>query len=190
MFGIEGGIVMRLWIGAMLVAGALVAACDNGDSAPTTNAEEPGIETSVADVSETTTPGPVESGGGASLEEPCNFVADAEMSEILGKEVTGQVRGDGLCEYVPAETGSGGIELLIQDVTETSCDLIFSVGGFNTAEPVEGVGTDARFDGTGIPRLVVCFDERNTLVATLHADSADPKGALLAVAAGVESGLS
>jgi hypothetical protein len=109
------------------------------------------------------------------------------MSDLLGKNVTSEASGE-LCVYAPAD-GSGGIELLIQDVSDVGCELIFSVGSFNGDEPVDGVGTYAAYEAGTIPRMAVCFNEQATLITTMYAAPPDPKNVLLSVASSVENGL-
>ena len=120
---------------------------------------------------------------------PCSFLTDPQMSEILGKDVTSEASGDLLCVYAPAD-GSGGIELLLQDVSDVGCELVFSVGGFDDEDPVEGVGTYARYKVSGVSQMVVCYSELVTLAMTMYAEPSDPKAVLTAVATAVEQGLS
>jgi hypothetical protein len=111
------------------------------------------------------------------------------MSEILGKDVTSEASGDLLCIYAPAD-GSGGIELLLQDVSDVGCELVFSVGGFDDEDPVEGVGTYAKYKASGVSQMAVCYNELVTLAMTMYAEPSDPKAVLTAVATAVEQGLS
>ena len=120
---------------------------------------------------------------------PCSFLTDPQMSEILGKDVMSEASGDLLCIYAPAD-GSGGIELLLQDVSDVGCELVFSVGGFDDEDPVEGVGTYARYKVSGVSQMVVCYNELVTLAMTMYAEPSDPKAVLTAVATAVEQGLS
>lgn len=173
----------------LLVLSSLLASACSGDGsdvptstpASTTSVEEP-------DAPETTT---TAQGSEASsvVGAPCTFVSDAEMSDLLGKDVTSEAVDDLLCVYSPGD-GSGGIELLIQDVSDVGCELVFSVGGFEDEEPVEGVGTYAMYKASGVSQMAVCFDDRDTLTSTMYAEPSDPKAVLTAVAAAVEQGLS
>jgi hypothetical protein len=138
---------------------------------------------------ETTTTGAQENGASISLGAPCGFLSDSQMSEILGKDVTSEASGDLLFINAPAD-GSGGIELLLQDVSDVGCELLFSVGGFDDDEPVEGVGTYTKHKASGVSQMAVCYDELVTLAMTMYAEPSDPKAVLTAVATAVERGLS
>jgi len=112
------------------------------------------------------------------------------MSDLLGKEITGAASSDLLCAYTPADAGTGGIELLLQDVSDVGCELVFSVGGYEDEEPVDGLGSYAMYKASGVAQMAVCFDESVTLTATMYAEPADPKAVLSAVAAAVAEGFS
>lgn len=179
-----------------LVAVVFVLAACSGDSSEATDGPAEVTMSSAAapvsagsDVAAATTTAAPESDGSGSLGAPCSFLADAEMSELLGKDVTSQASGDLLCVYAPQD-GSGGIELLLQDVADVGCELGFSVGGFDDEEPVEGVGTYARYKSSGVTQMAVCYDEMATLAMTMYAEPADPLAVLTAVATAVEQGLS
>ena len=186
---------MKRLIG-VLVAGVVVVAACSGDGTdppagptetPTTVAAPAPTAGSPAESIVTTTGG---GDGPAVLGAPCSYLSDTAMGDILGKEVTGEASGDLLCVYIPADAGSGGIELLVQDVADVGCELVFSVGGFEDEEPVDGVGTYARYSASGVTQMAVCYDERVTLVATMYAEPPDPKAALIAVGKAVEDKLS
>jgi hypothetical protein len=68
--------------------------------------------------------------------------------------------------------------------------LVFSVGGFDDEDPVEGVGTYAMYKVSGVSQMVVCYSELVTLAMTMYAEPSDPKAVLTAVATAVEQGLS
>jgi hypothetical protein len=180
----------------MLVVVVVVVSACSGDSSDTSDGPTDAPTSSSAgpagggsDAPEATTTSAEESGGSVSLGAPCSFLTDPQMSEILGKDVTSEASGDLLCIYAPAD-GSGGIELLLQDVSDVGCELVFSVGGFDDEEPVEGVGTYAKYKVSGVSQMAVCYNELVTLAMTMYAEPTDPKAVLIAVATAVEQGLS
>jgi len=103
------------------------------------------------------------------LTAPCSVLSDAEMSALLPNPVTGIVQSQGLCEYSPTDLKIGrvDVELFIQDVAATGCDLFFSVGGFKSADPVSGIGSEARWKGN-IKQLGVCVDGKRALLVTIY----------------------
>lgn len=95
--------------------------------------------------------------------DPCSVLSDHELSEILPHAVAGSVLAPGLCEYGSGDINLGrvNVQVFIQNVAATGCDLFFSVGGFESAEPIEGVGSSARWKGeVGADQLGVCVDEQ------------------------------
>jgi len=80
--------------------------------------------------------------------------------------------------------------LLIQDVADVGCELVFSVGGIEDEEPVEGLDSYAMCKTAAVSQMAVCYDERVTLTATMYAEPDDPKAALSAVASAVEEAVS
>ncbi|MEZ5176525.1 MAG: hypothetical protein R2823_10020 [Acidimicrobiia bacterium] len=169
-----------------------VAACGGGDDPLTSSSvpDEGSTTTTPQSQPETTTSTATAPSGPIAFDTPCEFVDDDSMGTILGKAVASEKLGNGLCAYSPTDDpGSGGIELLFQDVTEVGCELVFSVGGFDDEEPVDGLGTDAKFKSGDIPEIAVCFDDRISLFAILYADVADAKQALIAVVEGAAPNL-
>ncbi|KAA3639209.1 MAG: DUF3558 domain-containing protein [Armatimonadetes bacterium] len=174
---------------ALVLSAAACGGSDTSDT-PTTAAPQNGTTTSppASDTTATVAPSPDNE---VSLDDPCAIVDDESISATLGKGVTGEKLGQGLCAYVPTD-GTGGVELLIQDVSAVGCDVVFSAGGFNDEELADGVGTYARYmaEGAGgTHQIAVCFDEQYSLVAVLYADTAAVKETLIGIADAVEFGL-
>ncbi len=161
-----------------------VAACGGSDTdtgaTPTTDAPQDGITTVASSPTNE-----------VSLDDPCAIVDDETISATLGKAVTGSNLGVGLCAYVPTD-GSGGVELLIQDVSAVGCDVIFDAGGFSDEELVDSVGTYARYNADasgGTHQMAVCFDEQYSLVTVMYADTPTAKETLIGIADAVGYGL-
>jgi hypothetical protein len=155
---------MRPSISILVALVFFLAACsDNGsDAAPSADSpqqvEAPGS-------------GNGDSQPAAWLSEPCSLIGDEEMSDLLPNPVAGSTVTRGLCEYGPVDLNLGrvDIEVFVQDVAATGCDLFFSVGGFNSAKPVDAIGTAARWKGeSGIKQLGVCVDGDKTLAVTVY----------------------
>jgi len=118
---------------------------------------------------------PVTDSGSASsfawLSNPCGLIGDQEMSELLPNPVAGSVITRGLCEYGPVDLQLGrvDVEIFVQDVSATGCDLFFSVGGFNSAEPVDAIGSAARWKGNGgTKQLGGCTSDDKAFAITLY----------------------
>ena len=140
----------------------LISACgDNGsESTPTGDSPEE---------AEATSPSNVVAAPSAWVSDPCSLIGDEEMSDLLPNPVAGSVVSAGLCEYGPVDLNLGrvDVEVFVQDVTATGCDLLFSMGGFSNAELVDGVGTAARWKG-GAKQLGVCVDNEELLAVTVY----------------------
>ncbi len=142
----------------------LVSACGDGepDSAKSEGSTAKGEDAS---------PGNDVSSSLAWESDPCSLIDDQEMSDLLPNPVAGAPLSRGLCDYGPTDLNLGrvDVEVFIQNVSATGCDLFFSVGGFSSAEPVEGVGTSARWKGASGPKqLGVCVDDETTLAVTVY----------------------
>ncbi len=117
------------------------------------------------------------------------------MSQILGIEVSGDNLGSpDICSYDPISSEeSGGVSLDFPDLFGTGCDNQFTLYNFddaNPSEPVEGVGTYARYrEGPFGGVLAVCFNDTATLIASLQGASDDPTATLVEVAKAVEPNL-
>ncbi|MCZ7533744.1 MAG: hypothetical protein M5U23_10095 [Acidimicrobiia bacterium] len=176
---------------ALVMSAAACSGTDANDT-PTTGAPPDDATTSTSQAgSGTTSTVASSSTSNVSLDDPCAIVDNESVSAMLGKGVTGEKLSTGLCAYVPTD-GSGGVELLIEDVSAIGCDVVFSAGGFNDDEPAEGIGTYAKYkaDGSGgTQQMAVCFDEQYSLVAVLYADNSAPKETLTDIADAVGSGL-
>jgi hypothetical protein len=177
-------------LGILIVTGFVVVACGGTGSDPSATpaqTQETGDPESGAT---TTTPG-----GSAPLGDPCSYVSDAEMSQLLEMEVAGETAGSVItCDYLPVDSDdlvAGGVNMVIEDVTDGGCEPVFNVAGYGSTggEPVDGVGTYAKYGDDFVQQLAVCFNDEVTLIATLGIDTPDPKATLVAIAEAFEANL-
>lgn len=182
--------MVSIWI---LVTMTIVAC--GGDEAEPSATTAPGVEITGDPGSDVTTAATATTGGSASLGDPCDYVDDSQMSEILEMSVAGESAGSVItCDYLPTESDdllAGGVNVVIEDVSDGGCEPVFDVAGFGSTggEPVDGVGTYARYSEDFVQQLAVCFDDDVTLIATLGMESADPLGTLVSVAQAVGANL-
>jgi hypothetical protein len=105
------------------------------------------------------------------LNDPCSLIGDQEMTDLLPNPVAGSVITRGVCEYGPVDLSLGrvDVEIFIQDVSATGCELFFSVGAFNSGEPVDAIGSAARWNGeSGIKQLGVCTDDLKAFAVSIY----------------------
>ncbi len=167
---------MRRYNVLVSVALLVVVACGG---AGTTDSESPAATTTGSPTAtaapapaETTEP-PTTEGGQISLDEPCTFIDDATMTDLLGNPVVGEEEGTGLCNYVATDLAVGRVsmDVFVQDVAAVGCDLILGMFGLDDDEQVEGLGSSAAWKAaaeTGLDqsRLAICLDEQ--FVVVLH----------------------
>ncbi len=155
---------MKPWISVFAVISFFIAACSDNSSDSARTAESPEVAEAPAPDSSAAAPS-------VWLADPCSLISDQKMSKLLPHPVAGSVAARGLCNYgsVDLNLGRVNIEVFVQDVKATGCDLFFSVGGFNSAEPIDGIGTAARWKGgSGIKQLGVCLDNEEAFAVTVY----------------------
>ncbi|MCP4381283.1 MAG: DUF3558 domain-containing protein [Hyphomicrobiales bacterium] len=171
--------------GLVAVAAMGLAACSGDDADPPAGDPEPGADTA--------SPGDIDTTRSElAIDDPCEVLSEDEVSQILGFDVTATagVASPTSCDYDSADR-SGGVSLDVQNVAGDGCDPVFAVAGYGEGggEPVDGVGTYAKFGGGFVPQLAVCFDDEVTVIASLGAESADPQATLVEVARAFETNL-
>lgn len=155
---------MKNWFAVLALVAFSTAACGGGGS-------ESARAVDAAEEAEAQSPIAAAAAPAAWVSDPCSLIDDEEMSALLPNPVAGSVSGTGLCEYGPVDLNLGrvDVEVFVQDVAATGCDLFFSVGGFNSAEPIEGIGTSARWKGgSGIKQLGVCVGDQQAFAVNVY----------------------
>lgn len=105
------------------------------------------------------------------ISNPCGLISNQEISALLPNPVAGSVVSRGLCEYAPVDLNLGrvDVDVFVQDVSATGCELFFSVGGFGKAKPVAELDAPARWKGeSGAKQLGLCVDEKHALAITIY----------------------
>jgi len=155
---------MKPWFSVIALTMSFITACGESDS-DSARTEDPPKQAEV----------PVSNNGATMppdwVSDPCSLIGNEEMSGLLPNPVAGSVLSAGLCDYGPTDLTIGrvDVQVYVQDVAATGCDLVFSVGGFNSAEPVDGIGTAARWKGeSGPDQLGVCVDNNKALAITIY----------------------
>lgn len=155
---------MKHWLTLLALVALATAACGGGGSESARTGD-------VAEEAAAQSPIDAAASPSAWVSDPCSLIGDDEMSAMLPNPVAGSVTGTGLCEYGPVDLSLGrvDVEVFVQDVAATGCDLFFSVGGFNSAEPIEGIGTSARWKGgSGIKQLGVCVGDQQAFTVNVY----------------------
>jgi hypothetical protein len=175
-----------LLVGTLMI----VAACGGNGSTDTTNSPQSTAENPGSPDPESTST--LASSGDL---DPCGFVSDPEMSQILEMGVAGETAGSVItCDYLPTDSEdllAGGVNMVVEDVSDGGCEPVFNVAGYGSTggEPVDGVGTYAKYGADFVPQLAVCFDDEITLIASLGMESEDPKATLVAIAQAFEANI-
>lgn len=169
----------------LLVVGLMVvSACSGTGSEGTTSSPQSTVAGSGSSGSDTSTTAPTDE------VDPCGFLSDVEMSGILGLTVTAAATTPITCDYGSAGS-SGGISLNVESVAGSGCEPVFDLAGYGSdgGESVDGVGSYAKFGDGFVPQLAVCFHDQLTMIASLGAESSDPRATLIAVAQGFEANI-